>query len=130
MNMHYTLKYICTHSDTPTYYLFSASSSGGFTYHQSTPTVTKKAINVIKDTSLVASQILSTTATRAMIQAHGILMIIAWPIFAGLAIYFPAYLKPFLSNKGEWFQVSTFILNIDVKAFFPSLLLSYIEGLF
>jgi len=42
-----------------------------------------------------------------LIRAHGILMIIAWPILAVTAIFFAAWMnsKPALPN-GEWFQVS------------------------
>ena len=37
-------------------------------------------------------------------RAHGILMIIAWPIMAVTAIFFAAWMRPALPN-GEWFQV-------------------------
>lgn len=49
---------------------------------------------------------LSGSAARALTKAHGILMIIAWPILAAAAIYYPAYLKPVLSKRAEWFHVS------------------------
>ena len=38
-------------------------------------------------------------------KTHGILMIIAWPILSGTAIYFSAFMKPVLSKKGQWFYV-------------------------
>ena len=37
-------------------------------------------------------------------RAHGILMIIAWPVLAVMGIFFAAWMRPALPN-GEWFQV-------------------------
>ena len=84
------------------------ASSGGFTFHQTTPTLTAEKINVVanKTVAVTLSQKLSAYAVRSLTKAHGILMIIAWPILAAAAIYYPAYLKAVLSKKGEWFQVS------------------------
>ena len=96
-------------------YIFIATllsaSSGGFTYHQITPTLTTQKINVVGNTTVAValSQRLSGSAVRALTKAHGILMIIAWPIMAAAAIYYPAYLKAVLSKKGEWFHVSHLI---------------------
>ena len=86
---------------------FSASS-GGFTFHQTTPTLTKETINVLESGTVVslATSSISNSAATALTKTHGIFMIVAWPILAGLAIYFPAYMKPILCKKGEWFQVS------------------------
>lgn len=39
-----------------------------------------------------------------LIRAHGILMIIAWPLLAITAIFFALFMRPALPN-GEWFQV-------------------------
>ena len=41
---------------------------------------------------------------QQLLQAHGILMLIAWPILAFTAIFFAAWMKQALPN-GEWFQV-------------------------
>ena len=96
--------------------LYLSESSGGFTYHQDTPIISKEAINVAANetVSVRLSHRLSGYAARALTKAHGILMIIAWPIMAGAAIYYPAYLKVVLSKKGEWFHVSilNYLLNI------------------
>lgn len=82
------------------------ANSGGFTYHQNTPTVSKEVISVIENKTIEFHQVLSNYADRALTKTHGIFMLIAWPIFAGLAIYFPAYTKPIFNKKGEWFKVS------------------------
>ena len=42
--------------------------------------------------------------TQRLIRAHGILMLIAWPLMAVTAIFFAAWMRPALPN-GEWFQV-------------------------
>lgn len=86
------------------------ASSGGFTYHQSTPILTKEPLNVVhNETIVVSKRVLSSDTTEALTKSHGILMILAWPIFAGLAIYFPAFMRSVLNRKGEWFQVSCLI---------------------
>ena len=42
---------------------------------------------------------------QQLLQAHGILMILAWPILAFTAIFFAGWMKQALPN-GEWFQVN------------------------
>ena len=39
-----------------------------------------------------------------LLRAHGILMLIAWPLLAISGIFFAAWMRPALPN-GEWFQV-------------------------
>ena len=81
------------------------ANSGGFTRHEKTPTLSKQMVNMVEDRKVDGSQVISTYAQAALIKAHGILMIIAWPMFASLSIYFAAFMKPVLCKKGEWFQV-------------------------
>ena len=45
--------------------------------------------------------------TGSLLRAHGILMLIAWPLLAVSGIFFAAWMRPALPN-GEWFQVCTF----------------------
>ena len=59
-----------------------------------------------RDNVVAATRELSKSVVRALTKIHGILMIFAWPILAGTAIYFAAYMKPVLRKKGEWFYVS------------------------
>ena len=40
----------------------------------------------------------------ALLRAHGIIMLIAWPLLAVSGIFFAAWMRPALPN-GEWFQV-------------------------
>lgn len=47
------------------------------------------------------------TFEQQLLQAHGILMLIAWPLLAFTAIFFAAWMKQALPN-GEWFQVRTY----------------------
>ena len=87
---------------------FLSASTGGFTFHQTTPTLTAQKVNVVrnKTAAVTLHQTLSAYAVTALTKTHGILMVIAWPIIASAAIYYPAYLKAVLSKKGEWFLVS------------------------
>ena len=45
-----------------------------------------------------------STFREKLKKAHGILMIIAWPVLGGVAAFFAAWMKAVLPN-GEWFQV-------------------------
>ena len=45
-----------------------------------------------------------------LLRAHGILMLIAWPLLAVSGIFFAAWMRPALPN-GEWFQVNTNIIG-------------------
>ena len=49
----------------------------------------------------------------ALLRAHGILMLIAWPLLAVSGIFFAAWMRPALPN-GEWFQVSAWV-KIDAR---------------
>jgi hypothetical protein len=46
-----------------------------------------------------------------LLRAHGILMLIAWPLLAVSGIFFAAWMRPALPN-GEWFQVNIIICRI------------------
>ena len=89
-----------------TYMLIAVS--GGFTYHDKIPHISSEVINPVNSSNDEAAitQEFSETIVRTLTKTHGILMIIAWPILVGTAIYFSAYMKPVLSKKGEWFYVS------------------------
>lgn len=85
--------------------------NGGFTPHDLTPRTSLELINPVNGSSSgdeeeAASQEFSKPIVRALMKIHGILMIVAWPILSGTAIYFSAFMKPVLSKKGEWFYVS------------------------
>ena len=93
----------------------------GFTYHEDTPRISVEVVNPVNDSLdeiAVRRDVLSTSVVRALTKSHGILMIIAWPILAGTAIYFSAFMKPVLNKKGEWYYVS----HKSVVFFFPVML--------
>lgn len=92
----------------------STANSGGFSYHEKTPIVSKGMANVAEDRKVNGSQTISSYAQVALIKTHGILMIVAWPILAGLSIYFAAFMKPVLCKKGEWFQVGLAIIKLNI----------------
>ncbi len=52
-----------------------------------------------------ASDVFNDVHRPNLIRAHGILMIIAWPLLAVTAIFFALFMRPALPN-GEWFQAS------------------------
>ncbi len=59
-------------------------------------------INPAEDMIAVGGTPLSTR--DRLTRAHGILMLIAWPVLGVIAIFFAAWMRPALPN-GEWFQV-------------------------
>ena len=55
-----------------------------------------------------------------LITAHGILMLVAWPILSFTAIFFAVWMKPALPN-GQWLQViDTSPSSIRRRCDFPS----------
>ena len=59
-------------------------------------------INAAEDRIAIGGNPLSVR--DRLTRAHGILMLIAWPVLAVMAIFFAAWMRPALPN-GEWFQV-------------------------
>ncbi|XP_064386736.1 putative ferric-chelate reductase 1 isoform X3 [Halichondria panicea] len=51
--------------------------------------------------------------TGNLIRAHGIFMIIAWPLLATIGIFFATFMRPALPN-GEWFQVHRVLMLISL----------------
>ena len=49
-----------------------------------------------------------------LVLAHGVLMLVAWPLLATIAIFFASWMKPALP-KGGWFQVMYFQGMDEVK---------------
>ena len=56
--------------------------------------------------SITIALVVSSAAPQIdrLIRAHGILMVVAWPVLAVLGIFFAAWMKPALPGA-EWFQV-------------------------
>jgi hypothetical protein len=87
------------------YFLFgvgrSGGGSGGFPNHLPLiPPVSGSRVNPLEDSGDIGVSRLR----QQLLQAHGILMLIAWPLLAFTAIFFAAWMKQALPN-GEWFQV-------------------------
>ena len=92
------------------YVLFGHSGStsmgdGFLVTHRPTsnPAVTDEQVNVVRDTG-VQGRGSFEGIKRALIQTHGIFMMIAWPILASTGIFFASFMRQALPN-GEWFQV-------------------------
>ena len=66
--------------------------------------VSAQKFAIASDTGAAGRDVFDTVHRPNLIRAHGILMIIAWPLLATTAIFFAIFLKPALPN-GEWFQV-------------------------
>ena len=69
--------------------------------HEQRPEISTTQVNPVTDGEAVAGG----RSLNPFVQAHGILMIIAWPVLAVTGIFFAAWMRPALPN-GEWFQVS------------------------
>ena len=77
-----------------------ASTSQGFTFHQRIPSISATTVNPAQ----YAGAVENTQLRKALTKTHGVLMIVAWPVLAGTAVLFAAFLKPVL-KEGKWFQV-------------------------
>ena len=60
-----------------------------------------------------------------LLRAHGILMLIAWPLLAVSGIFFAAWMRPALPN-GEWFQVTMDIEMHIGKAYYYHCILCFV----
>ncbi len=74
--------------------------------------ISDRRYNPSTSSAFVGGNVFDTVHKPNLIRAHGILMIIAWPVLAVLGIFFAAFMKPSLPN-GEWFQVRLFCGMID-----------------
>lgn len=85
-------------------------SAGSFLSHVQgaggNPLLSAQRVNPLTDVGEVGAD---NTRPR-LIRAHGILMLIAWPLMAVMAIFFAAWMRPALPN-GEWFQIHRFLMS-------------------
>ena len=64
------------------------------------PLLSGNAVNVV----VFEGELADDFPRDQLLRAHGILMLIAWPLLAVSGIFFAAWMRPALPN-GEWFQV-------------------------
>ncbi len=67
------------------------------------PAVSANLVNVLTSTGVQAADSFQSVR-NGLVRAHGILMLIAWPLLATTAIFFATNMRGALP-KGEWFQV-------------------------
>lgn len=67
------------------------------------PSISTKKVNPVTDSGIQEPDSFPSIK-RILIQTHGVLMLFAWPLFASVGIFFPAYMRPALP-KGEWFHI-------------------------
>ena len=83
-----------------------------FGYHDvGTPVISKDKYNPATSSGEVGTSNLRSK----LIIVHAVLMLVAWPLLAFVAIFFAAWMKPALPN-GQWFQVLS-----TVEVFTPTL---------
>ncbi|XP_064386731.1 uncharacterized protein LOC135335239 isoform X1 [Halichondria panicea] len=80
-------------------------ANGGIAVRGATPS----RLLATNSTGTADENIFETVHRPKLIRAHGILMIIAWPLLAVTAIFFALFMRPALPN-GEWFQVHRALL--------------------
>ena len=76
-------------------------ANGGIAVRGATPS----RLLATNSTGTADENIFETVHRPNLIRAHGVLMIIAWPLLAVTAIFFALFMRPALPN-GEWFQVT------------------------
>ena len=67
------------------------------------PSISNEQVNVLEDAGVQGAGDFENIK-RSLLQAHGILMMITWPILVNTAIFFASFMRPALPN-GKWFQV-------------------------
>ena len=105
---------------------------GRLSYHQgSTPSVSKNQFNPYQDSGDQGED----TLKGRLVRAHGILMLLAWPLLASTGIFLAAFMRPALP-EGRWFQghralmlASLFVGAVGVVLAFVSQIHSSVPGL-
>ncbi|KAL5488528.1 hypothetical protein EMCRGX_G017478 [Ephydatia muelleri] len=75
----------------------------------SIPMVSDSKVNPTTSVSAVTAEV----KIDPLIRAHGILMIVAWPVLGVMGIFFAAWMKPALP-KAEWFQAHRAMLLVSL----------------
>lgn len=98
------------------------------------PSISDHPVNPVTDTGAQGEDKFKKTK-QILIQTHGILMLIAWPLLGSTGIFFAAYMRMALPG-GEWFQVhrafmlgSLFIASVAFTLIYFSQLHSSTPGL-
>ena len=92
-----------------TYYIFSAigfsfrSVNDPFVKHSSTPCISNEKID-----PFALSNVTSSSPNYSLVQAHGLLMLLAWSVFITIGVVIAIFTKCSLPN-GEWFHLHKFI---------------------
>ncbi len=86
---------------SPSLDTIATHTSGGIAVRGATPS----RLLATNSTGTAEENIFDTVHRPNLIRAHGVFMIIAWPLLAVTAIFFATFMRPALPN-GEWFQVS------------------------
>ena len=86
------------------------AAAGSFSSHTQgggrNPRLSAQLVNPV----IAEGEVDQDNVRRQLTQAHGILMLIAWPLMAVTAIFFAAWMRPALPN-GEWFQIHRFLMS-------------------
>lgn len=77
-------------------------------YHSGqVPMVTTNRVNPAFHREELTASTDPINSKHMLVLSHGILMLVAWPMLATVAIFFASWMKPALP-KGAWFQVMDF----------------------
>ena len=91
--------------DSDIYILFgrrkTASVADKLLIHEEFPKISAKRYNPVRDDAKGKED---NFPKLPLVRAHGVLMLIAWPLFGMSGIFFAAWMQPALP-KGQWFQV-------------------------
>lgn len=77
------------------------------------PSISSTKLNPVKDSGVILDVSTFENVKRGLIRAHGIMMLIAWPLVAATGIFFAAYMRQALP-KGGWFQVHRVLMIVSL----------------
>ncbi len=83
-----------------------------FEMHEDIPEISDDRYNLARD----SGDITAGRLRERLIRAHGVLMVVAWPVLALTGIFFAAWMRPALPN-GEWFQVNACSYTLLTQSF-------------
>lgn len=90
------------------------------------PSISAKKVNPVVDIGEILEVSTFDMVKRGLIQTHGILMLLAWPLLACTGIFFASYMRPVLSN-GEWFHIHRVLMLVALLVASFAFLLIFIS---
>lgn len=91
------------------------------------PSISEHQINPYIDSGSQAADMFANVKKR-LIRAHGILMLLAWPLLASTGIFIAAFMRPAMP-EGKWFQAHRALMLASLFVAAAGLVLAFVSQL-